>query len=157
KAMVGYVPYSGQRLLPAFGDDQNGTIGITVPFMAIGGTADTTAPLVQTEQAVNNLAGTRYVIALPDVTHGLAAENVPEVFTWSITFLDAHLKDDAMRRQMRTLIARVEQVAGGSSEHVDVDVLLPEAPRAGETFVTEFFNTMLNHYFMTPYVAEANG
>jgi len=157
KAMVGYVPYSGQRLLPAFGDDQNGTIGITVPFMAIGGTADTTAPLFMTEQAVNNMSGTRYVVSLPDVVHGLAEENVPEVFTWSITFLDAHLKDDATRRQMRTLIARMEQVAGGSSEHVDVDVLLPEAPRAGEAFVTEFFNTQLGHYFMTPYVAEANG
>ena len=58
KAMVGYVPYSGQKFLPAFGNDQSGTRGLTMPFMAIGGTADTTAPLSLTEQAVNNMAGT---------------------------------------------------------------------------------------------------
>jgi predicted dienelactone hydrolase len=156
-AMVGYVPYSGQKLLPAFGDDQNGTTGLAVPFMAIGGTADTTAPLYLTEQAVNNLSGTRYVIALPGVTHGLAPENVPEVFTWAITFLDAHLKDAATRRAARVLLARVQQVATGSDENVDVDVLVPAAPLAGETRVTEFFNTSIGHYFMTPYQAEANG
>jgi len=157
KALVGYVPYSGQRLLPAFGDDQNGTEGLRVPFMAIGGTADVTAPLFMTEQAVNNMKGTRFVVSLPDVEHGLKPENVPEVFTWATTFLDAHLKDDATRRTMRSKLARMEQVTGGSSEHVDVDVLVPEAPRAGETLVTEFYNTDLNHYFMTPYLAEANG
>ena len=157
RAMVGYVPYSGQKLLPAFGDDQNGTIGLRTPFMAIGGTADTTAPLYLTEQAVNNLAGTRYVVSLPGVTHGLAEENVPEVFTWALTFLDAHLKDPATMRTARTQLARMQQVTGGSDETVDVDVLLPDVPRAGETRVTEFYNHDLDHYFMTPYAAEANG
>ena len=157
KALVGYVPYSGQRLLPAFGDDQNGTQGLRVPFMAIGGTADVTAPLFLTEQAVNNMKGTRWVVSLPDVEHGLLPENAPEVFTWAGTFLDAHLKDDATRRTMRMKLARMEQVIGGSNEHVDVDVLVPEPPRAGEARVTEFFNTDLGHYFMTPYLEEANG
>lgn len=157
RAMVGYVPYSGQKLLPAFGDDQNGTNGLRVPFMAIGGTADTTAPLYLTEQAVNNMLGTRYVVSLPDVTHGLKPENVPEVFTWAITFLDAHLKDAVTMRAARTRIARMQQVTGGSNETVDVDVLVPDAPRAGETRVTEFYNSDLNHYFMTPYSSEANG
>jgi hypothetical protein len=156
RAMVGYVPYSGQKLIPAFGDDENGTTGLTTPFMAIGGTADTTAPLYLTEQAVNNMAGTRYVISLPGVVHGLAAENVPEVFTWAITFLDAHLKDPVTVRTARTSLARMQQVTGGSNETVDVDVLLPDVPRAGETLVTEFYNSNLNHYFNTPYAAEAN-
>jgi dienelactone hydrolase len=157
RAMVGYVPYSGQKVIPAFGDDENGTVGLRVPFMAIGGTADTTAPLYLTEQAVNNMNGTRYVISLPGVVHGLALENVPEVFTWAITFLDAHLKDAATVRTARTKLARMQQVTGGTDENVDVDVLVPDAPRAGETRVTEFYNSDLNHYFITPYTAEANG
>jgi dienelactone hydrolase len=157
RALVGYVPYSGQRLLPAFGDDQNGTSGLRVPFMAIGGTADTTAPLFLTEQAVNNMNGTRYVVALPGVTHGLAPENVPEVFTWAITFLDAHLKDAATVRTSRAKLARMQRVTGGSDETVDVDVLVPDPPRADETLVTEFLNSNLNHYFITPYTSEANG
>ena len=62
-AMVGYVPYFGQRLLPAFGNDQGGLRGITMPFMAISGTADTSAPIELTEQGVNNMAGSRYLVA----------------------------------------------------------------------------------------------
>ena len=45
KAIVGYVPYFGQPFFPAFGRDQNGLDGITVPFLGISGTADTTAPI----------------------------------------------------------------------------------------------------------------
>ena len=156
RALVGYVPYSGQRLLPSFGNDQNGTRGLRVPFMAIGGTADVTAPLFMTEQAVNNMAGTRYVISLPDVVHGLAPANVPEVFTWSVVFLDAHLKDPATMRLARAKVARMQQVIGGSNETVTIDALIPNAPQAGETRVTEFHNVNLDHYFITPYTAEAN-
>ena len=46
KAAVGYVPYFGQPFLPAFGRDQHGLDGITLPFLGIGGTADTTAPII---------------------------------------------------------------------------------------------------------------
>lgn len=157
RALVGYVPYSGQRLLPAFGDNQNGTNGLRTPFLAIGGTADTTAPLFMTEQAVNNLSGTRYLVSLPGVAHGLAPENVPEVFTWAITFLDAHLKDAVTMRLSRAKIKRMQQVTGGSVETVTVDVLVPNAPLAGETRVFEFHNSNLDHYFITPYLAEADG
>ena len=124
--------------------------------MAIGGTADTTAPLSLTEQAVNNMAGTRFVISQPGVEHGLESENVPEVFTWAIVFLDAHLKDTATRRQARTRLARMQRVIGGTDESVNVDVLLPAAPLPGETLVQEFYNVHLDHYFITPYTAEAD-
>ena len=156
KAMVGYVPYSGQKFLPAFGNDQSGTRGLTMPFMAIGGTADTTAPLSLTEQAVNNMAGTRFVISQPGVEHGLKSDNVPEVFTWAIVFLDAHLKDTATRRQARTRLARMQRVIGGTDESVNVDVLLPAPPLPGEALVQEFYNVPLDHYFITPYTAEAD-
>ena len=45
KAAVGYVPYFGQPILPAFGRDQGGLAGINLPFLGISGTADTTAPI----------------------------------------------------------------------------------------------------------------
>ena len=157
RAIVGYVPYSGQRLIPAFGDDQNGTSEVRTPFMALAGTGDETAPLVMTEQAVNNLKGTRFLVSLQDVVHGLEPENAPEVFTWALTFFHAHLKDPPTKRLARARVARMEQVAGGSSEEVTIDVLLPETPQAGEARVTEFYNTDLNHYFLTPYLAEALG
>jgi hypothetical protein len=102
------------------------------------------------------MQGTRYVVALPGVEHGLEFEEVPEVFTWALTFLDAHLKDPATMRTNRTKLARMQQVLSGTDEHVDVDVLLPDPPRAGETLVTEFYNVNLGHYFMTPYMSEAD-
>src|SRR5207302_3484418 len=43
KAAVGYVPYFGQSFFPAFGRDQRGLDKVLLPFLAISGTADTTA------------------------------------------------------------------------------------------------------------------
>src|SRR5512144_506912 len=36
KAAVGYIPYFGQPFLPAFGRDQHGLDGVTLPYLAIG-------------------------------------------------------------------------------------------------------------------------
>ncbi|MCK7515347.1 MAG: hypothetical protein MZV70_72735 [Desulfobacterales bacterium] len=59
KAAVGYVPYFGQPILPAFGRDQDGLDGINLPFLGISGTADTTAPISETEIGMSRLTGTR--------------------------------------------------------------------------------------------------
>ena len=64
KAAVGYVPYFGQVLFPAFGRDQHGLDGVALPYLGISGTADTTAPLVQTIQGMNHLAGPRELVTL---------------------------------------------------------------------------------------------
>ena len=45
KAAVGYVPYFGIDVYPAFGRDLNGLDGVALPYLAISGTADTTAPI----------------------------------------------------------------------------------------------------------------
>ena len=63
KAAVGYVPYFGQPLLPAFGRDQQGLDGVALPYLAISGTADTTAPLAVTVQGIRRLAGPRMLVA----------------------------------------------------------------------------------------------
>jgi dienelactone hydrolase len=64
KAAVGYVPYFGQALLPAFGRDQEGLNRVVLPYLAIAGTSDTTAPLQPTRQGIDRLAGARMLVAL---------------------------------------------------------------------------------------------
>ena len=59
KAAVGYVPYFGQVVLPAFGHDQDGLAGINLPFLGISGTADTTAPIYEVQIGMSRLTGPR--------------------------------------------------------------------------------------------------
>ena len=115
KAAVGYVPFFGQPFLPAFGRDQHGLDGVTLPYLAISGTADTTAPLVVTEQGIARLTGTRELVELVGVKHGLDAASINDIFTWSLTFLDAEVRGDPIARQQLSTMA---SVAGGGDDHV---------------------------------------
>ena len=69
KAAVGYVPYFGQIIFPAFGQFEHGLDGVTLSYLAIGGTADTTAPLAVTLQGIERLAGPRELVAITGVKH----------------------------------------------------------------------------------------
>ena len=115
KAAVGYVPYFGQPFLPAFGRDQNGLVGIDLPFLGISGTADTTAPIHETETGMARLTGTRELVALSGVTHGFDLASTNDIFTWTLTFLDAEVRGNpATRRQLLTMAS----VAGGGDDSV---------------------------------------
>jgi predicted dienelactone hydrolase len=115
KAAVGYVPYFGHVALPAFGRDEHGLDNVTLPFLAIGGTADTTAPIVVTGQGMARLAGTRELVALSGVTHGFDVPSSADIFTWSLVFLDAEVRgNSAARKTLSTL----GSVAGGGDDHV---------------------------------------
>ena len=115
KAAVGYVPFFGEPFLPAFGSGQHGLDGVTLPFLAISGTADTTAPLIVTEQGIARLTGTRELVELVGVTHGLDEASINDIFTWSLTFLNAEVRGDpAARRQLSTM----GSVAGGGDDRV---------------------------------------
>lgn len=115
KAAVGYIPYFGQPFLPAFGRDQHGLDGVTLPYLAISGTADTTAPLAVTQQGIERLAGRRELIALVGVKHGLDEASINDIFTWSFTFLDAEVRGNpAARRQLSTMAS----IAGGGDDSV---------------------------------------
>ncbi len=83
KAIFGYVPYFGQPIYPAFGRNQNGLDGITVPFMGMSGTADTTAPVGPALQGIENLGGARYLVTLNGVTHHFDVPSTNAIFTWS--------------------------------------------------------------------------
>jgi dienelactone hydrolase len=151
KAAVGYVPYAGQRLLPAFGNDQNGAQYVTRPFLAIGGTADTTAPLYMTEQAVNRFGGSRYLVALTDVEHQYLPEYADDVFSWAITFFDAHVRDD---REALSRLVQTAAIEGGLIDSLRIDYTAPTALSTGEDLVTEHFYQPLGHFFAAANDAE---
>ncbi len=115
KAAVGYVPYFGQLFLPAFGRDEHGLDGVDLPFLGISGTADTTAPIIETEIGMSRLAGIRELVALAGVTHGFDVASTNDIFTWTLTFLDAEVRGNAASRKQLSTMA---SVAGGGDDSV---------------------------------------
>jgi len=147
KAIVGYVPYFGQPFFPAFGRDQHGLDGMTVPFLAIAGTADTTAPLGSIIEGVERLAGSRYLVTLAGVTHHFDVPSTNDIFTWSLVFIAAHGLDDRMRRVQ---LARMTSVAGGGDDALVIDYTAPAVPfLPGEADTVEYYRSATNHYFIT--------
>ncbi|MCK7513991.1 MAG: hypothetical protein MZV70_64895 [Desulfobacterales bacterium] len=61
---------SGSRSCLHSDDDQDGLDGISLPFLGISGTADTTAPIYETKIGMKRLTGTRELVALAGVEHG---------------------------------------------------------------------------------------
>ncbi len=115
KAAVGYVPYFGQPFLPAFGRDEHGLDGINLSFLGISGTADTTAPIIETEIGMSRLTGIRELVALSGVTHGFDVASTNDIFTWTLTFLDAEVRGNpAAQKQLSTMAS----VAGGGNDSV---------------------------------------
>jgi hypothetical protein len=120
KSAASYVPYFGQVVFPAFGRDQNGLQGITLPLLAISGTADTTAPIAATEQGFAFLTNTRQLVALTDVEHGFNPAFSDEIFTWSLAFLAGQLSGDPVARATS---ARMTSVAGGGEDVLETDYI----------------------------------
>ena len=115
KAAVGYVPYFGQPVLPAFGRDQHGLDGVDLPFLGISGTADTTAPISEVKLGMSRLTGTRELIALSGVEHGFDLASTNDIFTWTLMFLDAEVRGNpATQKQLSTM----GSVAGGGDDSV---------------------------------------
>jgi predicted dienelactone hydrolase len=115
KAAVGYVPYFGQPVLPAFGRGQHGLDGITLPFLGISGTADTTAPISEVEIGMSRLTGTRRLVALSGVSHGFDVASTNDIFTWALTFLDAEVRGTPAAQER---LSTMGSVAGGGDDHV---------------------------------------
>lgn len=117
KAAVGYVPYFGQPILPAFGHDQDGLAGINMPFLGISGTADSVAPISQVEQGMSRLTGTRELVSLSGVEHGFDVPSTDDIFTWTLMFFDAELRGNAATKAQLSTMARV---AGGGVDKVEI-------------------------------------
>jgi len=153
KAAATYVPYFGNRILPAFGRRQEGLDGIALPFLAISGTADTTAPIASAEEGVRRLAGTRQLVAFAGLEHGYDERYASDLNTWLFTFLAGQLTTDPFAR---ALSARMGSVEGGMEDTQRLDYMAPRVPvGADEADVFEFYNPTLDHYFVTAEPAEA--
>jgi dienelactone hydrolase len=151
KGAVGYVPYFGQRILPAFGRDNRGTEIVSLPYLAISGTADVVAPIGPVEQGMQRLDGSRALVALGGTEHGLRELDVPDIFTWALEWLDAFVADD---RAARARVSRMLRVAGGGDDVLRIDFVGPAAPAADERTTVEYYNAALDHYFVTADPAE---
>ncbi len=151
KAAATYVPYFGQDFLPAFGRDQRGLDSVTVPVLAISGTADTTAPISAAETGFEHLSNTRQLVALTGVQHGFNPAFSDDIFTWSLAFLAGQLSSDPVARATS---ARMTEVSGGGEDILKTDYVAPSAEMPGERIVVEFYNDSLNHYFITAEPAE---
>lgn len=151
KGAVGYVPYFGQRILPAFGRDNAGVQGVSLPFLAISGTDDTTAPIGPVEDAMHRLFGSRALVALVGVSHGFDQQGMGDIFTWSLEWLDALVGAD---RAARARVTRLVSVQGGRSEELRMSYVEPAPELADERRTVEYYNGSLDHYFVTAEPAE---
>jgi len=144
------VPYSGQSFLPAFCDGQAGADFVDRPFLAIAGTADTTAPLKMTQQAVNRFQGSRFLVELVDGQHELRPEDAGDLFTWMVTFYRAYLLEQPAA--MAAFI-RMHGVNGGREDNLTIDAHVPTKFAAGEVKVVEVRNG--DQFFLAESAAEA--
>jgi hypothetical protein len=148
RAVVGYVPFGGYPFLPGYCDGQVGAESVNRPFLALSGTADTTAPLVQFRQALNLFGSSRYLVELTDGQHELRPEDVGDLFTWMVTFFRAYLDVNVDSGAMGRFI-KMASVTGGRQDNLTVDVHVPFANKVEEATVLELYNARLNHYFLT--------
>ena len=148
KAAVGLVPYAGQVFLPSFCKEQAGAAKVDRPYLAIAGTADTTAPIVMTELAINLFQGSHYLVALEGVKHEYLPAYRGDVMTWTVTFLDAYLHVPRNPGAMGQLF-RMSSVSGGPNDSLLVDVHVPFVPAGDEATVTELFDFDRGHFFMS--------
>ncbi|MEO8536056.1 MAG: hypothetical protein ABI533_00905 [Betaproteobacteria bacterium] len=146
KAAVGYVPYFGQTFFPAFGRDEQGLTGVDLPYLAIAGGADTTAPAAMTALGMTYLAGVRQFVVLAGVRHGFDVASTDDIFTWSLVFLGGYVDDEPLARAVS---AKMTRVAGGGSDVLLLDRFLPLPPASGQALAIEYYNPSLDHYFMT--------
>jgi len=148
RAVMGYVPFAGWSFLPAFCANQNGAASVNRPYLAMSGTADTTAPLAQMKQALNRFTSSRFMVELVDGQHELRPEDVGDLFTWMVTYFNAYLDVRADPGAMGRFI-RMANVTGGRQDNLTVDVHVPFANVGSEATITELYNPNLNHYFLT--------
>ena len=153
RAMVGYVPFAGYSFLPAFCAEQSGADFVNRPYLAISGTADTTAPMTMMQEALNRFQSSRYLVQWIDGQHELRPEDAGDLLTWMIAFYGAYL-DLAYDPGAMGRFIRMNTVVGGRADSMVVDVHVPFANAGTETTAREFYNPTTNHYTVSADPAE---
>jgi len=154
RAGVGYIPYFGLDTLPAFGRDQEGARGLTMPFFALSGTDDPIAPQEMVRKAIDRMEGPRGHVLLSGQGHDLDPASTADIVTWSLGFLAAWVNDDA---SAKTRLVQVERVEGGLDDRKEFYVdPTGGGTTPGEIVATiEYYNASLDHYFITAFAEEA--
>ncbi|HSS26627.1 MAG TPA: hypothetical protein VLL50_01625, partial [Usitatibacter sp.] len=155
RAFMGYVPWAGYSFLNGFCHQQSGAKLVNKPYFAISGTDDTTAPLTQMKQALNNFTSTRYMVEWQGGKHELRPEDVDDLFTWMVTYFNAYLDVKSDPGAFGRFV-RMNTVVGGRSDSMTVDVHIPFPLVGNEVYVRELYNTNINHYYITADAYEAN-
>jgi predicted dienelactone hydrolase len=145
KALVGYVPYSGQSFQPVFGDSNGGVRSVRVPYLGIAGTADIVAPVSRTSQMIEALSGSKYLVTIEGMPHGFRVQDAPEVFGWTFSFLSAHLSRD---QADRVAFDAITTVPGGADDRVKIKKTLAWGSR-DELEMVEFIAPASQKYFVT--------
>jgi len=149
RAAVGYMPYAGQKYLPAFGKN-NATAGyVSVPYFAISGTDDSTAPMYRMEEAMNMFRSTRYLVAFNGIGHVYEASFADDVFGWIVPFFGAYLDGTELGRASLERLKQQQNIRGGIDDYLRI------AYDALPTQATEFYHAGIDHYFMTASTDEA--
>jgi hypothetical protein len=153
RAAVGYVPYFGIEGVPAFGNDQQGAQGVSLPYLALSGTADPIAPPGVVRTALDRMAGPRGHVLLDGQGHELDPESGADIITWALGFLAAWVDGDAAAKSR---LATVDHVEGGLDDHKVLYVDPTGGGGAGVVVdVIEYYSASLDHYFITAFPDEA--
>jgi hypothetical protein len=110
RAAVGYIPYFGVDNVPAFGNGQAGAQGLTLPYLAISGTADPVASPAIARTALDLMAGPRGQVLLEGHGHDLDPGSGADIITWSLAFLAAWVDGDPAAKAQ---LAQADHVEGG--------------------------------------------
>lgn len=155
RAFATYVPFGGWSFLPAFCQGQGGAAAVNRPFLAISGTADTTAPMDVWRRALDQFQSSRFQVELIDGQHELRPEDVGDLFTWTVTFLRAYLDVPGLAGPSMAQFIKLKSVVGGRQDDIITDIHVPMSPTPSfeaaspvETTALEFYNTTLKHYFV---------
>src|SRR4029453_1053178 len=154
RAAVGYVPYFGIEILPAFGTGQAGARGVPLPFLALSGTTDPIAPPEVVRAALDQMAGPRGHVLLTGQGHELDPQSGADIITWSLGFLFAWVNGDAAAKAKLT---QVDHVEGGLDDH-KVLYVDPTGGGGGAAEIVdtiEYYAASLDHYFITAFPDEA--
>ena len=150
KAAAGYVPYAGQKYLPAFGKDNATASYVSAPYLAISGTDDSVSPMYRMEEAMNLFRGTRYQVALNGIGHIYEASYADDVFGWVVPFFAAYLDGTELGHAGLERLMQQQNIRGGIDDYLRI------AYDAPSTQVTELYNTNLGHFFITADANEAS-
>jgi predicted dienelactone hydrolase len=150
KALVGYVPFSGYSFLPAFGDANQGTKSVRVPYLGLGGTADVVAPISRTSQMIEALSGSKYFVTIEGMPHGLRPQDAPELFGWTFAFYKAQL---SRNQADRTAFNQITNFEANADDRVQIRSSLSWGPR-DELEVVEYALPASGKYFMTGTLSE---